>query len=345
MSKESPNLRLAHLHRWAAECHDLPPDAIRLHLAAGDASFRRYFRLTLPDGTTRMVMDAPPEHEDSRPFVAIAQRWRAAGLPVPALHAIDLDAGFLELDDLGNTSLQHCFPGNEHPDTLAWHERAMALLHELQNRAGPDALPVYDAGLLGRELALFPDWCLSEWLGLAVPPGWDTLHEALIDSALAQPVVSVHRDFDAMNLMVANDRLYLIDFQDAVAGPISYDLISLLCGRYCRFPPARFDAWVEAFRQRAVNDGRLPSSLPPATFLEQTQAMAAQRSLKVLGIFCRLTLRDDRAGYLERLPHFLDHLETALAGLGGHNDFRAWLDETFRPALTTRLAAAEEAST
>ncbi|MGM0785162.1 MAG: aminoglycoside phosphotransferase family protein [Pseudomonadota bacterium] len=345
MSEESPNLRLAHLHRWAAECHDLSPDAIRLRLATGDASFRRYFRLTLPDGTTRMVMDAPPEHEDSRPFVAIAQRWRAAGLPVPALHAIDLDAGFLELDDLGDTSLQHCFPGNEHPDTLAWHERAMALLHELQNRAGPDDLPAYDAGLLGRELDLFPDWCLSEWLGLAVPPGWETLRGALIDSALAQPVVSVHRDFDAMNLMVANDRLYLIDFQDAVAGPISYDLISLLCGRYCRFPPARFGAWVEAFRQRAVSDGRLPSSLPPATFLEQTQAMAAQRSLKVLGIFCRLTLRDGRAGYLERLPHFLAHLETALAGLGGHDDFRAWLDETFRPALTARLAAAKEAST
>ncbi|SDJ48917.1 aminoglycoside phosphotransferase family protein [Billgrantia gudaonensis] len=345
MPDTSPAQRLDRLHRWAAECHGLPSHAIRLRLAAGDASFRRYFRLTLPDDTTRMLMDAPPEREDSHPFVAIARRWRAAGLPVPALHAVDLDAGFLELDDLGDTPLQHCFAGNEAPDTLAWHERAMALLHELQNRAGPDELPAYDTTLLGRELDLFPEWCLNAWLDLAVPPGWETLREALIDSALAQPVVSVHRDFDAMNLMVANDRLYLIDFQDAVAGPISYDLISLLCGRYCRFPPARFGAWVEAFRQRAVHDGRLPSTLPPETFLEQTQAMAAQRSLKVLGIFCRLTLRDGRAGYLERLPHFLAHLETALDGLAGHDAFRAWLDETFRPALTARLAAAEEAST
>jgi len=284
-------------------------------------------------------MDAPPAREDSHPFVAIARRWRAAGLPVPVLHAVDLDAGFLELDDLGDTPLQLCFRGNEHPETLAWHERALALIDELQNRAGPHDLPAYDAALLGRELDLFPDWCLDKWLGLAPPPGWECLREALIDSALAQPMVTVHRDFDAMNLMVMDERLYLIDFQDAVAGPISYDLISLLCGRYCRFAPERFTAWVEAFRQRAVADGRLPSTLGPERFHAQAQAMAAQRALKVLGIFCRLTLRDGREGYLARLPHFLAHLEDSLAGLEGHDAFRAWLAETFRPALAARLAA------
>ncbi|MCE9683807.1 aminoglycoside phosphotransferase family protein [Halomonas alkalisoli] len=328
------------LRRWAAENHNLPSDAFDLQLAAGDASFRRYFRLRLPDGTTRMLMDAPTPQEDSRPFAIIARRWRAAGLPVPSLHALDLNEGFIELDDLGDEPLQVRFQGDAEPATLAWHDRALDLIHELQNRAGPHDLPPYDAALLERELALFPDWCLREWLGMPeLPPGWATLRETLIDSALAQPVVTVHRDFDAMNLMVQDERLYLIDFQDAVAGPISYDPISLLRGRYCRFPPERFDAWIEAFRLRAIADGRLSSASTRETFLHQAQAMAAQRALKVLGIFCRLTLRDGREGYLQRLPHFLCHLEESLAGLPGHEAFRDWLATTLRPALAARLVA------
>jgi aminoglycoside/choline kinase family phosphotransferase len=340
MTQADTTTRFEALRQWAAAQHALSPAALDLSLAAGDASFRRYFRLQLPDGSTRMLMDAPPAQEDSRPFVDIARRWRAGGLPVPALHAVDLDAGFLELDDLGDTPLQLRFAGDEHADTLAWHERALALIHELQNRAGPDMLPVYDEELLGRELDLFPEWCLGQWLGEAsLPPGWTALREALIGSALAQPVVTVHRDFDAMNLMVHDERLYLIDFQDAVAGPISYDLISLLRGRYCRFPPARFARWVEAFRQRAVHDGRLPGSTDSDTFQRQAQAMAAQRALKVLGIFCRLTLRDGRSGYLERLPHFLGHLEASLVDLPEHAAFQRWLAEHLRPILTQRLAA------
>ncbi len=225
--------RRERLARWAAARHALAPDALDLRLAAGDASFRRYFRLVLPDDTTRILMDAPPEQEDSQPFVAIARRWEAAGLPVPHLHAVDLEAGFIELEDLGDTPLQCCF--DDEGEALAWHERAIALLHELQNRAGPDDLPRFDAALLERELELFPEWCLGEWLGLATPPGWTALRQALVAQALAQPMVTVHRDFDAMNLMVRDASLVLIDFQDAVAGPISYDLISLLRGRYCRF--------------------------------------------------------------------------------------------------------------
>jgi N-acetylmuramate 1-kinase len=332
--------RLDLLRTWAAERHGLPAGAIDLRLAAGDASFRRYYRLRLPDGTTRMLMDAPPEQEDSRPFVAIARRWAAAGLPVPGLHGVDLARGFLELDDLGDTPLQACLGDESDAATQAWHERAIALIHELQNRAGPDELPRFDRALLGRELDLFPEWCLGQWLELAPPPGWAALRQALIDSALAQPVVTVHRDYDAMNLMVQDDSLHLIDFQDAVAGPLSYDLVSLLRGRYCRFDADRFAVWVEAFRQRARADGRLPASADSATFLTQAQAMAAQRSLKVLGIFCRLTLRDAKSGYLERLPHFLAHLEASLAGLEGHDAVRAWLAETFRPALSARLAGA-----
>jgi len=336
MSDAAPS-RFDALRQWAAERHGLPPEAVDLRLAAGDASFRRYYRLHLPDGSTRMLMDAPPAQEDSHPFVAIARDWAAAGLPVPALHAVDLEAGFLALDDLGDTPLQACLAGETDAETLAWHERAMALIHALQHRTTPAGLPGYDAALLARELDLFPEWCLEAWLGMPAPPGWEALCEALIASALAQPVVTVHRDFDTMNLMVQGSELALIDFQDAVAGPITYDLVSLLRGRYCRFDAARFAAWVEAFRRRAVEGGRLPAEVEPAAFLEQAQAMAAQRSLKVLGIFCRLTLRDGKAGYLARLPHFLAHLEDSLAGLEGHHAFKAWLAEAFRPALRERL--------
>ncbi|WP_136249203.1 aminoglycoside phosphotransferase family protein [Halomonas borealis] len=328
------------LRHWAAQRHGLDPQALDLRLAAGDASFRRYYRLTLADGSTRILMDAPPEQEDSTSFVAIARAWEAAGLPVPHLHAVDLEAGYLELDDLGDTPLQKRLGDERDPATLAWHERALALLETLQNRTAPHELPRYDAALLGRELDLFPEWCLAGWLDIAPPPGWHTLRQALIDAALAQPVVTVHRDFDAMNLMVVDEGLHLIDFQDAVAGPLSYDLISLLHGRYCRFDTARRGAWIEAFRRRAVADGRLDDGIDSATFHARVAAMAAQRALKVLGIFCRLTLRDHREGYLARLPHFLAHLEDALAELDGHATFEAWLADTFRPALASRLEKA-----
>lgn len=331
--------RLEWLTRWAAEHHDLTPEALDLRLAAGDASFRRYYRLTLPDATIRILMDAPPKQENSRPFVTIARRWQAAGLPVPHLYAVDLAAGFIELEDLGDTPLQLCFDDGD--ETLTWHDRAIEVLHDLQNRAGPEALPRFDSALLERELDLFPEWCLGEWLGLETPAGWEALRRTLVDQALAQPTVTVHRDFDAMNLMVHKDSLVLIDFQDAVAGPLGYDLVSLLRGRYCRFDADRFAAWVEAFRRRAIDDGRLSSRTSEADFLAQANAIAAQRALKVLGIFCRLTLRDHKSGYLERLPHFLDHLEDSLAGLAGHQAFKAWLTDTFRSALTARL---EEAS-
>ncbi|MBF8223850.1 aminoglycoside phosphotransferase family protein [Halomonas sp. 328] len=335
MSPAASAPRLDRLRHWFASQHDLATEACELRLAAGDASFRRYYRATLPDGRTRILMDAPPAREDSRPFVAIAQAWESAGLPVPHLHAIDLDAGFLELEDLGDTPLSVCF--DDEAALLTWHERAIALLHRLQAAAPLRELPAYDAALLGRELDLFPEWCLT-WLALPTPPSWPALREALIASALAQPRVAVHRDFDAMNLMVRGDALTLIDFQDAVAGPPSYDLISLLRGRYRRFDAATFAAFVDDFREHAQAEGRLAADLDAETWRHQVEAMAAQRALKVLGIFCRLTHRDHKTGYLARLPHFLDHLRDSLAGLPAHDDFAAWLETDFAPALTAALA-------
>ncbi|MGO2241606.1 MAG: aminoglycoside phosphotransferase family protein [Halomonas sp.] len=330
--------RINALTTWAAQQNGLSEADISLSSAVGDASFRRYFRLTLPDGSTQVLMDAPPEQEDSQPFVSIAKRWHSAGLPVPQVHAANLAEGFLLLDDLGNTPLQDVFTDNA--TTQAYHSQALTLIAELQNRANSALLPAYDTALLARELDLFPQWCLSTWLAVPPPESWQAVREQLIQHALAQPVVSVHRDFDAMNLMVHQQRLYMIDFQDAVAGPLSYDLISLLRGRYCRFTGEQFASFVDEFYHQARHDGRLSSCVGSDLFLTQCHAMAAQRSLKVLGIFCRLTLRDQKSGYLERLPHFLDHLEDSLLALPEQVAFAHWVNATLRPAIIQRLAEA-----
>ncbi|NDL69858.1 aminoglycoside phosphotransferase family protein [Vreelandella alkaliphila] len=328
--------RINALTLWAAQQHGLDSAAIQLSPAGGDASFRRYFRLTLPNGSTQMLMDAPPNQEDSTPFVTIGKRWHAAGLPVPQVHAADLDAGFLLLDDLGDTPLQTLFTNKERIQQQ--HLDALTLVAKLQNRANPELLPPYDAALLARELDLFPAWCLERWLSLPAPSSWTVMRDYLIEQALGQPVVSVHRDFDAMNLMRHEQTLYMIDFQDAVAGPLSYDVISLLRGRYCRFSQEQFAYFVTAFYHQARQDGRLPSHISEADFISQCQAMAAQRSLKVLGIFCRLTLRDAKQGYLARLPHFLSHLEDSLVALPDHSEFTEWVGSTLRPAILQQLA-------
>ncbi|WP_136066191.1 aminoglycoside phosphotransferase family protein [Modicisalibacter radicis] len=326
--------RLAALRRWAGERHAVPGERLRIELAAGDASFRRYYRLWLDDAHTRIIMDAPPDKEDSRPFVAVAEAWREAGLPVPALHHADLDNGFLELEDLGDSPLHLCLADDAGDDA---YREALSLLAALQRRAPRTGLPAYDAALLGRELDLFPDWCLEGLLGIAPPSCWASARARLIESALDQPRVAVHRDFDAMNLMRHDARLWLIDFQDAVDGPLGYDLVSLLRGRYRRFAEADYAALIEAFRREAITDGRLAEGVGATTFRYQADLMAAQRSLKVLGIFCRLTLRDARSGYLERLPLFLAHLQDSLAPWPAFGELSAWLESDFAPALQREL--------
>lgn len=330
-------VRLDALRQWIASRHGLATDSLRLELAAGDASFRRYFRLWLVDGQTRIVMDAPPDKENSHPFVAIAESWRHSGLPVPALYGIDLEAGFIELEDLGDMPLQLYLENSSSTDSQLWHERALALIGQLQNHAPCDSLAPYDQSLLARELALFPQWCLKDLLDIDPPTCWKALQQRLIDTALSQPKVTVHRDYDAMNLMVHDRQLWLIDFQDAVCGPLSYDLVSLLRGRYYRFSRSRFAAWVEAFRQQAIEDGRLAANIDNETFMHMADSMAAQRCLKVLGIFCRLTLRDGKTGYLERLPHFLGHLRDSLSPWKEFHEMLDWLDNVFAPALEREL--------
>lgn len=329
-------LRLADLRTWIARQHDLPPDACRLETVAGDASFRGYCRVTLPDASTRIVMDAPPELEDSRPFVEIGHQWRQAGLPVPAIHAVDLARGFIELDDLGDDSLHHHFVTEAGArDGTA---RALALLDEIQQRAPSASLPRYDPGFLEEEMDRFPDWGLTRWLGIETPPSWPEVKRHLLAHIETLPTVAVHRDFDAMNLMLHDDRLWIIDFQGALAGPLGYDLISLLRGRYHRWSRDDMDVWIEGFRRRSLAAGKLASEHDAAAFRAAVEAIGAQRQLKILGQFCRLCLRDGKPRYLDWLPHFYAHLDEGLSALPALAEFHAWLRDRYRPAMEARLA-------
>ncbi|WP_251977870.1 aminoglycoside phosphotransferase family protein [Salinicola avicenniae] len=334
------NSRLETLRAWIAGHHRLSPEACRLQSVAGDASLRSYWRVAFPDGTTRILMDAPPALEESRPFVEIGQAWHDAGLPVPAIHAVDLDQGFLELDDLGDDSLHHHFDSDSgaHDGTA----RALALLDDIQCRAPTHRLPPYTSAFLDEEMERFPDWGLTRWLGIETPESWPRVKQHLLARIAELPSVTVHRDFDAMNLMIHDDALWIIDFQGALAGPLGYDLVSLLRGRYHRWTPAEMAGWIEAFRQRSVASGALSPSLDSERFRAAVEAIGAQRQLKILGQFCRLCLRDGKSGYLERLPHFYQHLDEGLAALPALAEFRQWLQTVYRPAMEARLASATD---
>lgn len=329
-------LRLADLRVWIARQHDLSPDACQFQTVAGDASFRGYCRVTFPDASTRIVMDAPPELEDSHPFVEIGNQWRHAGLPVPAIHAVDLARGFIELDDLGDDSLHHHF-GTTH-GARNGTTAALALLNEIQRHAPSEPLPRYDLDFLEEEMDRFPDWGLTRWLGIETPPAWREVKQHLLAHIDALPTVAVHRDFDAMNLMIHEGRLWIIDFQGALAGPIGYDLISLLRGRYHRWTREEMDDWIEAFRQRSLATGKLADEYDATTFRAGVEAIGAQRQLKILGQFCRLYLRDGKPRYLDWLPHFYAHLDEGLVALPALAEFHAWLRDCYHPAMEARLA-------
>jgi len=285
--------------RFARTALALP--TLQLHSASSDASFRSYWR-TQGAAPERIVMDAPPTHEDLGPWLGIAQRLRAAGLSAPQVLAQDLADGFLLIEDLGNALLLPALRA----DTVDTHyAKAMQALLQMQRHIDARDLPAYDEARLIAEMELMPTWLLQRHLGIDIAcEQWDVIEvafRALVSSARAQPQVFVHRDFHSRNLMLLpNDALGIIDFQDAVRGPLSYDLVSLLRDCYIAWPRAQVEAWVEDYRRHAVAAGLTNAS--PARFLRDFDLMGLQRHIKVLGIFCRLWYRDGKAGYLRDLP-------------------------------------------
>ena len=299
--------RLEALQGWLKQ--ELGLDEVVLEPASGDASFRRYFHLTRPDGRTAIAMDAPPGPEDCRPFVDMAQQLRALGVHVPEVLAQDLARGFLLLEDLGSRHyLDELTP--QTVDRL--YGDAMGALVTVQALGPRDGLPAYDRALLLQEMGLFREWLVGRHLGIQLTAEENRMleqaFELLIDNALQQPQVCALRDFHSRNLMLTDSHNPgVLDFQDAVIGPVTYDLVSLLKDCYIAWPRPRVEAWVEGYFELALQSGVLPRE-HEKPFLRWFDLMGVQRHLKAAGIFARLKQRDGKGGYLGDIPRTLGYV-------------------------------------
>ena len=285
-------------------------DRASLHLASADASARRYFRVTGADGGSFIVMDSPAAEDSVAAFVHIGGLIRGAGLNGPRVLEQDTHLGFLLLDDLGDTQYLAALRQADHAGADALMRDAIAALVQWQLKGDCSTLPPYDDALLRREVQLFPDWCVAREFGVVWTPKeqevWHTVSQRLIDSALAQPQVAVHRDWMPRNLMVCARNPGVLDFQDAVRGPISYDVASLLRDAFLSWDEEHELDWAVRYWQEARHAG-LPVDADFGEFWRQTEWMGLQRHLKILGIFCRLKHRDGKAHYSEDLPRFFNY--------------------------------------
>jgi hypothetical protein len=326
--------RAAARRDWARAAADAP--ALDLERASMDAGFRSYWRGVADPGTASerslIVMDSPPDKEDVRPWLRIRDLLASGGVRVPRVLAEDADQGFLLLEDLGRETYLHAI-GADNADAL--FEDALEQLLRLQAIAPPADLPAYDEALLTRELRLFDEWFLGHHLGVNLDcadlEALDLIHRRLIDAALSQPQVLVHRDFMPRNLMPAADGPAVLDFQDAVRGPIAYDALSLFRDAFLSWPEPRVAGWLERYHARAAAAG-LP--VPPlARFLRDADWIGVQRHLKVMGIFARLHHRDAKPKYLADAPRFLAYLDAVVPKYPELAPLGELLDRHVRPAL------------
>jgi aminoglycoside/choline kinase family phosphotransferase len=324
-----------------------PDEPFTLAPASADASFRRYFRATFANGETRIVMDAPPKFEDCRPFLHIAKLFEDAGTHVPHVYAQDLEQGFLLLSDLGNTTyLQALNDANPAAARELYGDATDALIR-IQLASRENELPPYDEALLLREMRLFPEWYIARHLNVTLSGAQsaklETVFARILANNLAQPRVYVHRDYHSRNLMFidaphpgpslhsplplagrakrggrsqANEKSNflsspgILDFQDAVYGPITYDLVSLFKDAYIRWEEAEIIDWLIRYWENARKTG-LPVHNDFSEFYRDYEWMGVQRHLKVLGIFARLYHRDGKEAYLEDLPLVMSYLRAA----------------------------------
>ncbi|MDP1526484.1 MAG: phosphotransferase [Rhodocyclaceae bacterium] len=304
--------RIEQIQGWLTE--QFPGQHFGMAPASADASFRRYFRITFDDGKTSIVMDAPPAQEDVRPWLQVQQLFHAAGAHVPEVLAQDLEHGFLLISDLGTTTYLAALNDGAAADAL--YRAAIDTLIDIQCSSRPDALPAYDHALLKRELDLFPDWYIGKHVTIDFSAAdrqmLESVFEKILAVNLAEPAVYVHRDYHSRNLMVAGDKPGVIDFQDAVYGPISYDLVSLFKDAYVDWDEEQTIDWLVRYWEKARKAG-LPVRADFGAFFRDYEWMGVQRHVKVLGIFARLYHRDGKDGYLKDMPLVAKYLRTACA--------------------------------
>lgn len=352
---DTNKLRSAALWTWfIALCQTLKLGTPQgeLQTVSGDASFRRYFRACTDQGAWILV-DAPVERENSKPFVEVGQSLAAAGVKVPQVLAADLEQGFMCLQDFGselllsrlNTVRSANMATTENKAATGLYQQAFDELLLIQ-RCDPckPALPRFDRAMLLREMLLFTDWLCKDFLQLELSAQETALlsavHETLIASALAQPQVYVHRDYHSRNLMLLQSGLGVIDFQDAVVGPFTYDLVSLLKDCYINWPAELVQQWALSYLQQAQSSG-IVAAMEHEEFLAYFSLMGVQRHLKAAGIFCRLWLRDGKPGYLQDIPRTLGYISTATFADATLQEFAAWLQRRILPALMLKLQQLE----
>ena len=296
--------RFEQLQDWlrnVADIHDY-----EITPASADASFRRYFRVRY-DATSRIIMDAPPEQEDCHPFIHVSALMAGIGLHVPVVLRQDLQQGFLLLTDLGERMY---LPELSEDTVEALYGDALQALLRLQAHGAAD-LPPYDDSLLRQEMELFRQWYLQRHLGWQLGDTEnaiiDTAYDYLVEQALQQPRVIVHRDYHSRNLMVSSPNPGILDFQDAVIGPITYDLVSLLRDCYIAWPRSRVEQWVSEYYRQALSEGLL-ENVSASQFKSWFDLMGIQRHLKASGIFARLNYRDAKSGYLKDIPRTLEYV-------------------------------------
>jgi aminoglycoside/choline kinase family phosphotransferase len=311
--------------RWVAA--QVPGARFSLEPVSEDASFRRYWRARLEDGRSFVVMDAPPDKEDCRPFVHVARLLRAAGVHAPEIHAQDLALGFLLLADLGDTTYLAALRADNAARLFA---DATDALIRWQLATRPGELPPYDEALLRREMNLFPEWYVGRHLQRNLSANekevLEKTFQLLVKSALAQPAVYVHRDYMPRNLMVCEPNPGVLDFQDAVLGPVSYDVVSLLRDAFVSWQEDQVLDWCIRYWEKAKKAG-VPVPADFAGFWQAFEWMGLQRHLKVLGIFARINYRDGKPRYLEDTPRFLGYARAVATRYGALAPLARLLDE------------------
>ncbi|GGY24558.1 aminoglycoside phosphotransferase [Rhodanobacter panaciterrae] len=327
--------------RLAWTRHILGDPALTLASASADASFRSYWR-TQHQGRSWVVMDSPPAQEDPHPWLAIGAQLSAAGLHVPAVYAHDLEQGFLLIEDLG-TRLY--LPALNEDSADALYGDAMDALLRMQARMDYSDLPPFDHDVLVRGLEVMPEWFLGRHLGHTPDCGeWDVLEAAfgvIVRNALEQPRCFVHRDFHSRNLLIVDDNSPgIIDFQGALAGPITYDLASLLRDAYIVWPRERVETWVESYRQRLISAGLIGSEINRKHFLRWFDLTGLHRHIRVLGQFYRLWYRDGKPGYLADVPRVYHYVISVALSYPELADFVALLERHTQGRDLTHVAAA-----
>jgi hypothetical protein len=335
--------RLAELRQWLAQFDDLADASV--NPASADASFRRYFRVQTKS-TSRIVMDAPPDREDCSAFVRIAGYLERIGLNSPRVLKVDSDKGFLLLTDLGPRQyLDELKERPERSDELYADALAALLTLQEQGRRFQGNLPPYDDTLLKFELSLFRDWLCVRHLGLdfaGEEDAWRTCVQLLVDNAMRQPRVFVHRDYHSRNLMVTGDNNPgILDFQDAVEGPVTYDLVSLLKDCYIRWPAGRVLAWATDFH--AASLGKSHHVRSAAEFIRSFELLGVQRQLKAAGIFARLWLRDGKPSYLHDVPRTLGYISEVAPRYPELASLARLIEERCLPGLEGKARAAASA--